>query len=147
MRYKTTITILACVLGSLMLVGCGGDDGNSGGSSAGIPKGVPDADGREPFEVLKAGIMAGNDGDYDKAASWVTPSGGMQGDNMMLWQKATNNGTVKKVEHTSEQYQGQEVMVGYTLHFEDGSTKSDKASLMKVDGRWKIDWLSTGFNF
>lgn len=145
MRVRTTTWMLVWALCAVALVGCGGDGGSSGGSSGGVAKGVPDADGREPFEVLKAGIMAGNEGDYDKAATFVTPSGGMQGDNMMLWQKATNNGTVKIVEHTGEQYQGQEVTVGYTLHFEDGSTKSDKAILMKVDNRWKIDWLSTGF--
>lgn len=137
---------LAWAVCPLLLAGCGGDGGN-GGSSSSVPKGVPDSDGRMPFEVLKAGIMAGNEGDYDKAATWVVPSGGMVGDNFMLWQKATNNGTVKSVEHTDEEYQGQGVSVGYTIHFEDGSSKSDDATLVKVDGRWKIEWLSSGFNF
>jgi hypothetical protein len=147
MRYKLRVAAWASILCSIVLAGCGGDGdgGGSGGSSSSIPKGVPDADGREPFDVLKAGIMAGNEGDYDTAATWVVPSGGMVGDNFMLWQKATNNGTVQKVEHTGEQYQGQDVSVGYTIHFEDGSSKSDKATLVKVDGRWKIEWLSTGF--
>jgi len=147
MRNNAGIAALTWVLCALFLAGCGGSDDSSGsgGSSSSIPKGVSDADGREPFEVLKAGIMAGNEGDYDTAATWVVPSGGMVGDNFMLWQKATNNGTVKNVEHTGEQYQGQVVSVGYTIHFEDGSSKSDKATLVKVDGRWKIEWLSTGF--
>lgn len=144
MRHKTSIVTLACVLCALVLVGCGGDGGSPGSSTS---KGVPDADGKVPFEILKAGIMAGNDGDYDKAATFVVPSGGMVGDNFMLWQKATNNGTVKKVDQTDEAYRGQSVDVGYTLTFEDGQTKSDRASMVKVDGRWKIEWLSTGFNF
>lgn len=141
MRYEGKFVTLACILCVLTLADCGG-----GGSSGGTADGVPDADGKVPFEVLKAGIMAGNSGDYDAAAKWVS-STGMQGDNYMLWQKATNNGTVSKVEMTDEEYRGQEVAVGYILHFEDGSTKKDRASMVKVGGRWKIDWLSTGFNF
>jgi len=126
---------------SAALVGCG-----SGGSSS-ADNGVKDDDGRAPFEVLKAGIMAGNEGDYDGAAKWVVPSGGMVGNNFQLWLKATNDGTVAKIEKIDEKYQGQSVSVGYQLHFHDGSTKNDRASLVKVDGRWKIEWLSTGLNF
>lgn len=144
MRHKTSIASIAGLLCALVLIGCGGDGGSSGGSTA---KGVPDSDGKVPFEILKAGIMAGNEGDYDKAATFVVPSGGMVGDNFMLWQKATNNGTVKMVEQTDEEYRGQSVAVGYTITFEDGQTKSDRASIVKVDGHWKIEWLSTGFNF
>lgn len=141
MRHAISVAAAVCAVCVLALAGCGG-----GGSSGGTADGVPDADGKVPFEVLKAGIMAGNSGDYDAAAKWVSPTG-MQGDNYMLWQKATNNGTVSKVEMTDEEYRGQEVAVGYILHFKDGSTKKDRASMVKVDGRWKIDWLSTGFNF
>jgi len=142
MTSNVRVLAILSLLSAIIFIGCGsGDDSSSGGTDSS----VRDADGKSPFDVLKAGVMAGNEGNYDEAATWVVPSGGMVGDNFMLWQRATNNGSVSKIEFTDETYRGQDVSVGYVLHFGDGSTKKDEATLRKVDDRWKIEWLSSGF--
>ncbi len=136
---------------ALVIALCCGCGGSGGGGSSGAA-GVPDADGKVPFQILKAAIMAGNDGNYDESAKYLDPGTSMGKDHTgafgyldRVWDPLTRNGSVEKVEQGEERYQGQSVSVGYILHYGDGSTKEDKATLVKIDDRWKIQWLSSGF--
>ncbi len=129
--------------------GCGGGDSGGGSSSS---DGVPDSDGKVPFQVLEAAIMAGNAGEYDESTQYLDPHASMGKDASggfgyidRVWDPLTRNGSVARVEKGEENYQGQSVSVGYTLHYEDGSSKQDDATIVKVDGRWKVQWLSSGF--
>ncbi len=146
---RVVVTMLVLTLG-LALNGCGGDDSDSSGTDGGASTaaGVPDADGNVPFEVLRRAVMAANSGDFDGAKSWVIPDSAM-GTNPMgvdllprKWPPYTHNGQVANVEFISDGYHGQEATVKYRLHFNDGSTFQEEASLAKHEGRWKLTFMT-----
>jgi hypothetical protein len=50
----------------------------------------------------------------------------------------TRNGTIVKVEILKEEIRGEEAKVHYRIHYKDGQTKDDDASLIKEKGEWKL---------
>ncbi len=129
---KKVITVLVLVLiGSLTITGCPGV-------------------GESPSDVAKAFYKAGNEGDYEKAFSYLSihiqmaykmPGAGLvfgKFDNAM--DGVTKNGTIKRIEvEGGEEFPGGHQAVIYvTLHYADGDKKQDVLTLQKEDGRWKI---------
>jgi hypothetical protein len=103
-----------------------------------------------PSDVVLEVFKAANEGKYAeiekyfsfdtvaaiKAATetfggWV---GGMKG----IWDKATRNRTIEKMEILNEDIRGDRAKVRYRIHFKDGSTRDDDVSLVKEGGQWKI---------
>lgn len=100
-----------------------------------------------PADVAIAFYRAGNDGNYTKAYSYLTP------ETRMVWEMmggfgprfdnsmdgATKSGTITRIEVTDAiQYDGMSANVRLTLNYRDGSQRQDVLTLTKVDRRWRI---------
>ncbi|MBA7546838.1 hypothetical protein ES705_39237 [subsurface metagenome] len=112
--------------------------------------------GGSPSDVAKDFYKAGNDGNYEKAESYLsismemafemgafggvgfTGGSGLEFENMM--DGATKDGTIARIEvKGGEEYPGgYQAMVYLTLHYTDGSRAQDVLMLQKEDGNWKI---------
>lgn len=133
---KKCVTLILLALVSLLAYGC------SGGGS--------------PSDVAKTFYKAGNEGNYEKAESYLsismkmafemgafggvgfTGGSGLEFENMM--DGATKDGTIAQIEvKGGEEYPGgYQAMVYLTLHYTDGSQAQDVLMLQKEDGNWKI---------
>ncbi len=146
MDSHTRVAGLVSLLAAAALISCGGS-GHSSSTSA--DKGVADADGDVPFEVLKTAIMKANAGDYDEAAEYLELDGPMLEDGFgkaiapeQTWGRITRGGTVKKIEKVREQYSNQDVSLVYTIHYSNGENLEAHANIRKVNDRWKIRRLN-----
>ncbi len=147
--------VVWCVTAALA-AGCGGSGGSGGEAEGGVEAtaypgradSVPDADGRTPFDVLHGAVMAANAGDFAAAEVYILPESAMGTDpvgrNVMpqKWPPFTRNGNIARLEFVGEQYHDKEVTVEYRVHYNDASTFRERATIERVDNRWKIAWMT-----
>ena len=100
-----------------------------------------------PSSVVKDFFGLANEGKYTESEKLLSTEfsgvvkgviGQMGGGVKGLCDKATRNGTLNKIEIESEQVRGEGATVIAKLYFKDDSTKDDKTSLRKENGKWKI---------
>jgi len=147
---RVAISMVMLCFSLSVLGGCGGDSGSTatGARGASTKNGVPDADGNVPFEVLRRAVMAANAGDFDGAKQWIFPNsvmGTTEGGVDVLprkWPPFTHNGQIAQIDFLSDEYNDMDAYVHYRLHFKDGSTFQERASLTKVDKRWKLTFMT-----
>jgi hypothetical protein len=143
---------------SLSMTGCGGSGGEGEGgveatAYAGRVDSVPDTDGRTPFDVLNTAVMTANTGDFAGAEQYILPKSMMGTDvfgNSVMdqkWPPFTHNGSIAKFEFVDEEYQGFKAYVGYRVHYRDGTTFEERASLTKENDRWKIAYMTQNAPF
>ncbi|MAT58797.1 MAG: hypothetical protein CMF23_12565 [Ignavibacteriae bacterium] len=53
-------------------------------------------------------------------------------------EKIKSKGGIAKIEFTDEKVEENQIDYKYTITYGDGSTKNDKARLVKEDGEWKL---------
>ncbi len=127
-KRRTSYWLSAVMAVILTLAGCATKDPNS------------------PGEVVKAAYLAANEGQYaevEKHLSSKTRSklkllvflGGSLEEAL---NKETKKGTIKKIKIKKVEIQGEEAIVRFKLHFQDGTTKDGEKKLIKEDGEWKI---------
>ena len=57
----------------------------------------------------------------------------------MVKQQVEKNGGLKEIEFVEEQIKDDRATVVLKLHFKDGSNKNERVSLVKADGKWKVE--------
>ncbi len=129
------------------LAGCGGG-GTEPTSSTNTVESVRDADGNTAFDVFSGAVTAANRGDFAAAERFILPNSVMGtnevGQNVMprKWPPFTRNGSIARIEFVDESYQELDVYVGYRIHYNDGSVLEDRATIKKVDNRYKISFMT-----
>ena len=102
---------------------------------------------KSPSQVVIAAYMAANEGNYSKAEKYISSQlldvakgslGALAGGIKGLWDEATRNGTIQKIEITKEKVRGEEATVYFKVFFKDGKIRDDKEVLIKERGRWRI---------
>jgi hypothetical protein len=97
-----------------------------------------------------AAYMAANEGNYSEVEKYMSSglinaikegkgqfAGGLKG----VCDKATRNGTIKKIEIMREGGRKEfGKIVEFRIHFKDGETKVDLEVLIKEGGQWKISF-------
>ena len=134
---KKCFGLVLSILVVLLAYGCGG----GGGSASDVAKGF---------------YRAGNEGNYEKAESYLSSSmkmvfdmgvlGGVgsSGGSSLAFENmmdgTTKNGTISQIEVTGgdEFIADVQAMVYLTLHYTDGTQAQDVLMLQKSDGNWKI---------
>lgn len=149
MRFGRGVRFAACVALAIAFCGCGGGDGGAETTTSSNDVGhVRDADGNTAFDVLKGAVTVANGGDFAAAERFVLPNSAMgtneMGQNVMAlkWPPFTRNGNIARIEFVNESYQGLEVYVGYRVHYKDGSILEDRATIKRVDNRYKISYMT-----
>lgn len=102
---------------------------------------------KNPSDTVVAAYMAANEGKYSEAETYLSSevlsamkvglgalAGGMKG----MWDQATRNGTIDRIEFLREEVRGEGATVYFRIHFKDGTTKDDDEPLLKEEGVWKI---------
>ena len=98
---------------------------------------------KSPSATVEAAYMAANDGKYSEAEKYLSSEfiNAQKTGVVVLkgvWDLATRNGTIQKIEILKEEVGGEEATVYIKLYFKDGSTKEDCEPLIKENGVWKI---------
>lgn len=92
-----------------------------------------------PSAVVVAAYTAGNEGRYSETEKYFSSElSSLFGVLRVVWDLATNNGTIHAIEILEEKIRGEGAVVIFQLHFKDGSTRDDYEGLIKEDGVWKI---------
>jgi hypothetical protein len=126
---------------------CGGSS-DTPGTAFETKNGVPDSAGHTPFDVFKTAVMAANKGDYATAKANIIRNSMMgtafTGVDVLpqKWPPYTRNGTVSSIDFVSDDYSMGEAHVHYVLHFQDGSTFKERATLVKEDDHWKLTFMT-----
>ena len=103
--------------------------------------------GGSPIDTAMAFYRAGNEGNYDKAYSYLAPETQMSWEmlGMMLpsfdnaMDDATRDGDIARIESKQAmEYSGTSATVRLTIYYGDGDDTEDVLTLIKVDGRWRI---------
>lgn len=103
--------------------------------------------GKSPSQVVKAAYMVANESKYSEADKHLSSEilnvmkgglGALAGGTKGVWDKATRNGTIERIEILKEEIRGEGAIVHFRLYFKDGSTKGDDEPLIKENGVWKI---------
>ncbi|MGD2087167.1 MAG: hypothetical protein PVH61_13370 [Candidatus Aminicenantes bacterium] len=102
---------------------------------------------KSPSELVIAAYMAANKGEYSETLEYIhtevsfaiMSSGGMH-KLKELWDKATRNGNIKRIEILSQEIRGEGAEVFFKILFKDGQKKVIKEKLLKDygDGGWKL---------
>jgi hypothetical protein len=100
-----------------------------------------------PWEVVKAVAMAGNDGKYSEVENYlstdcakfcmsdiVQKAGGIRG----IVDPDTRNGTVTKIKMIDQNMIGEAAEVISMFYYKDGSTRVDHTKMIKENGVWRI---------
>jgi hypothetical protein len=102
-----------------------------------------------PVDVAMAFYRAGNEGNYEKAATYLFPSIERAWEMLPSIRRfdtamdaATKDGTITRIEATETIEVGGVATVWLTLDYRDGSREEDILTLMKVDGEWRV-YMST----
>ena len=107
--------------------------------------------GGSPIDTAMAFYRAGNEGNYDKAYSYLAPETQMSWEmlGMMMpsfdnaMDDATKGGDITRIESKQAiEYSGAYATVRLVIYYRDGNQTEDVLTLMKVDGRWRI-YMST----
>jgi len=102
---------------------------------------------RSPSEVIEAAYVAANEGRYSETEKYLSSDalevtkgelGQLAGGLRLVWDIATKDGTIDRIEITEETIRGEGAIVKFRLHFKDGSTRDDYEPLIKEGGVWKI---------
>ena len=102
---------------------------------------------KTPSEVVKAAYMSANKGLYSEVKNCMSSEaltllkgelGAMVGGLKGVWDEATHQGNINKIEILKEEVRGEGAKVYVKLTYKDGSTKNDDESLIKENGEWKI---------
>jgi len=100
-----------------------------------------------PSAVVIAAYTAGNEGRYSETEKYLSSEllqvtkgelGSLFGGLKVLWDVATNDGTIQAIEIVEEKVRGEGAVVTFKLYFKDGSMRDDYEALIKEDGVWKI---------
>jgi len=97
---------------------------------------------KSPENVVKAFFKAANDAKYSEAEGYLAAStkvlmaaaGGIK----KFADEQTRDGKIDRVEIVKVETRGEGAKVYYKIHYKDGQTKDDDASLIKENGEWKI---------
>lgn len=100
-----------------------------------------------PGGAVKAAYTAANAGQYSEANKYMSSEalsvmggtlgafvGGLKG----MWDRATREGTIDKVEIIKEEVRGEGATVIFRIHYKNGDTEKKSESMIKEDGKWKI---------
>jgi hypothetical protein len=102
--------------------------------------------GAGPGDTIKAWSSAMNEGKYSEVEQYLSKSvltASKQVGDGAIKQMAdgmTNNGTLSKVEIQSEEVNGDSATVKFTVHFKDGSTEPGEVTMVKEEGKWKVNF-------
>jgi hypothetical protein len=110
--------------------------------------GIPTPFQKSPGGVLKAFLLAANEGKYSEAEQMLSEDakrayrvevllaeGGFKG----IIDKATKNGTIISVDIKSEKIRGEGATVAARVSYKDGSSEEDdNYPLIKENGSWKV---------
>ena len=129
---RRTWHVLSAVSLALAVAAAGCEGTKGGGVSA-----------KAPNEVVKAGYMAANAGQYSEADKYLSSPGlnlvkREMGGTKNLWDQVTRSGTIDKIEILKEEVRGEGAKVYLRTHFKDGQTLKDSVPLIKETGEWKI---------
>ena len=100
-----------------------------------------------PIDTAMAFYRAGNEGNYNKAYTYLTTETQMAWEmmGMMLpsfdnaMDDATRDGTITRIESKQAvEYSGAYATVRLAIYYNDGDNTEDVLTLIKEDGRWKI---------
>lgn len=103
--------------------------------------------GKTPADTVKTFYKLGNNGNYSEAEKYLSSEnlneingvlGALMGGFKGIMDKATHNGTIKRIEILKEKIRGKRATVYYIFHYKNGKTLRDKELLIKVNGKWKI---------
>lgn len=103
--------------------------------------------GGSPIDTAMAFYRAGNEGDYNKAYSYLAPETQMSWEmlGMMMpsfdnaMDDATKGGDITRIESKQAiEYSGAYATVRLTIEYGNGSQTEDVLTLMKVNGKWRI---------
>lgn len=97
---------------------------------------------KNPGEVLRAFLMAGNAGQYSTAEQYLTPSmktvvtafGGIK----HIMDQETRNGKIDRIQILTTQVRGQGAHVTYRIYYKGGQTRDDDDDLIQIHGNWRI---------
>lgn len=100
-----------------------------------------------PGAVVKAAVMAGNNGKYSEVEMYLSTdcvkffesdlghkAGGIRG----MVDRDTRNGTVTKIMVVKENMIGEAAEVISVFHYKDGNTRVDHTKMIKENGVWRI---------
>lgn len=106
---------------------------------------------KTPSEVVTEIYMAANAGLYSETEEHFSAEllkslkdewGALMVELESAWDMATNYGTIERIEITEETIRGEGAIVGFRLHFEDGSTRDDYEALILERRVWKLTiWI------
>jgi hypothetical protein len=98
--------------------------------------------GASPGEVLKTAHLAANAGRYSEANGYLSSSvveaarsSGV--DLQAVWDQATHNGQIQRLELLSSQVRGEGAIVQYQVVYRDGSSETNATRMVQERGRWK----------
>jgi len=87
---------------------------------------------KSPAEIVKAAYTNANEGKYTEAEKYLSSEvysamkggfGGFGGGAKNVWDEATRNGTIERIEILKEEIRGDGAKVYFRLYFKDGITK------------------------
>jgi len=102
--------------------------------------------GAGPGDTIKAWSSAMNEGKYSEVEQYlsknVLAASKQVGDGAIkqMADGMTNNGTLSKIEIESEEVNGDRATVKFKVHFKDGSVEPGEGTLVKEEGKWKVDF-------
>lgn len=103
---------------------------------------------KSPSDVVIAAYMAANKGKYSETEKYLPSSSAIMNSVKeglvsravfnAIWDEATRNGTIEKIEILKEEIRGEGAKVSFRIYYKDGKTIDNDEPLIKEKRRWKI---------
>lgn len=145
-NHLVLFVVVSFMLGNLM-TGCSQLASIMPGNGARAVVKMTDMVQNNPWEVVKAAVMAGNDGKYLEVEKYLSTdcakfcmsdliqkAGGIRS----VVDHDTRNGTVTKIKMIEQNMIGEAAEVISVFHYKDGSTRVDHTRMIKENSVWRI---------